>query len=114
MEIHIGKVIKEKVNESQLSVIKFAFIINTTRENVYGIFKRKSIDTELLIKISKALNYNFFETIFEAMNSELNSNNKISNNANQNVNSGNEFEYIKRENVLLKDVIRLLKDKYEK
>lgn len=35
-------------------------MINTSKQNVYGIYKRKSIDTQLLAKISLALNHDFF------------------------------------------------------
>ncbi|MDR0754301.1 MAG: helix-turn-helix domain-containing protein [Prevotellaceae bacterium] len=60
-EIHIGNIIRQKVNQSSLSVAEFAKRINKTRENVYDIFKRSSIDTELLSQISKVLNYDFFK-----------------------------------------------------
>ena len=33
------------------------------RTNVYNIFKRESIDLDLLSRISKILNYNFFADI---------------------------------------------------
>jgi transcriptional regulator with XRE-family HTH domain len=58
--IHIGKKIKEVLDQSGMTVTEFSKRISTSRENVYGIFKRKSIDTEMLLKISKALNYDFF------------------------------------------------------
>lgn len=59
--LHIGEKIKEVFSESGLSVAEFARRIDTSRENVYGIFKRKSIDTYLLEKISEVLHHNFFE-----------------------------------------------------
>lgn len=34
--------------------------INCDRTNIYKIFQRPSIDTELLARISKALDYDFF------------------------------------------------------
>lgn len=61
LNINIGKKIEEVLREKKFSVSLFAQKINTNRNNVYDIFKRKSIDTELLYKISKILNYNFFE-----------------------------------------------------
>lgn len=36
-------------------------LINTSKQNVYGIYKRKSVDTEMLRKLSKALNCDFFQ-----------------------------------------------------
>ena len=59
--IHIGNQIKEIFDTKDLTVSEFARRIDTSRENVYGIFKRKSIDTNLLIKISTVLDHNFFQ-----------------------------------------------------
>ena len=57
--IFIGKIIAKKVKESHLSVAEFAKRINRSRTTVYDIFSRKSIDIELLMIISEALNYDF-------------------------------------------------------
>ncbi len=59
--IHIGSKIKEVFDTKDLTVSEFARRIDTSRENIYGIFKRKSIDTNLLIKISNVLDHNFFQ-----------------------------------------------------
>ena len=110
MEIHIGKLIKTKLDESDISVVRFAKAINTTRENAYGIFKRKSIDTELLLRISKVLNYNFFIDLSGQLKS-------ITDDAllkTIDVNVMLENEFLKRENALLKDMIILLKEKLTK
>ena len=58
--VHIGKKIKEIFKNTGLTVTEFARRIDTSRENVYGVFRRKSVDTEMLIKISKVLDYDFF------------------------------------------------------
>lgn len=58
--VHIGKMIEVELKKKRCSVAEFAKKINTDRNNVYNIFKRKSIDTDLLYKISIALEYNFF------------------------------------------------------
>jgi transcriptional regulator with XRE-family HTH domain len=58
--IHIGKKIKEKVSENQLSLADFAKALNKSRPLIYNIFERKSIDTALLQKISDVLGFNFF------------------------------------------------------
>ncbi|MDR1552849.1 MAG: hypothetical protein LBS69_05235 [Prevotellaceae bacterium] len=60
-EVHIGNIIRQKVNQSAFTVAEFAKLINKTRENVYDIFKRPSVDTALLLQISKVLNYDFFK-----------------------------------------------------
>ena len=35
-------------------------LINTSKQNIYGIYKRRTIDTGLLKKISQALEWDFF------------------------------------------------------
>jgi hypothetical protein len=60
MAIHVGKKIKEEVRKQNFSVTLFAKKINRSRNVVYDIFKRESIDTDLLNKIGKILNCDFF------------------------------------------------------
>ena len=38
----------------------FAGQLNCHRSNVYDIFNRNTIDCELLLKVSRVLNHNFF------------------------------------------------------
>ena len=59
--VHIGKKIKQQLLLKKISVADFALKINTTRNNVYNIFARQSIDSELLFKISIILNHDFFQ-----------------------------------------------------
>lgn len=58
--VDIGEKIKEVLISKRIPVKEFAQKINTNRNNVYHIFKRKTIDTDLLIKISEVLQFNFF------------------------------------------------------
>lgn len=59
-KLHIGKKIKEVWKKSRLRGTEFAAAINRDRQVIYDIFKRESIDTELLQNISKVLNHDFF------------------------------------------------------
>ncbi len=59
--VHIGKKIKQQLTIKKISVADFALKINTTRNNVYNIFVRQSIDSELLFKICIILNHDFFQ-----------------------------------------------------
>ncbi|MBR1626371.1 MAG: helix-turn-helix transcriptional regulator [Bacteroidales bacterium] len=61
--MHIGKHIREVMIRQGVSVIQLAEAIHCERANVYNIFKRESIDTDILIRICKALNYDFFKDI---------------------------------------------------
>lgn len=58
--IHIGELIKQRLCEIERGPAWLAKKINCDRTNIYKIFQRASIDTELLARISKALDYNFF------------------------------------------------------
>ena len=63
--VHIGSLIKQKFNESSMTATEFARKINCERSSIYHIFKQKSIDTERLIEISNALNYNFIYEVYK-------------------------------------------------
>ncbi len=60
MKMHIGEKIKARTKELRIGPTELAKTINTSKQNIYGIFKRESIDTALLEKISKALDFDFF------------------------------------------------------
>ena len=60
MSVHIGEIIKNIVKSQQLDIGDFANKISYTRRNIYKIFNKQSIDTELLVKISKVLGENLF------------------------------------------------------
>ncbi len=60
MAIHIGKKIKEEVYRQRMSITLFAKKISRSRNVVYDIFERESVDTYLLNKIGKVLNCDFF------------------------------------------------------
>jgi DNA-binding Xre family transcriptional regulator len=56
--------IQEKAIERGLSETQLAEAIGCCRTNVYKIYQRKSIDTEQLIRISKALDFNFIKEVY--------------------------------------------------
>lgn len=60
MAVHIGNIIHEKVKGSVLSVKEIAKRINKSENTLYDIYKRDSVDTELLLKLSEILSFNFF------------------------------------------------------
>jgi len=65
MAIHIGKKIKEELYKQGISVSLFARKINRSRNVVYDIFGRESIDTSLLNKIGLILRIDFFSMYSE-------------------------------------------------
>ena len=92
-EIHIGQRIKEVFDTKGITVTEFARRINKSRENIYSIFSRKTIDTGLLLTISRVLDFDFFE-LFSRNNYVL----------------SEEVQKLKEENRLLKDYNTLLRE----
>ena len=71
---HIGQQIKIVIEQKGITITEFAKRINKSRENVYSIFTRKTIDTGLLAVISDVLDYDFFKNLsktYKAIESEL-------------------------------------------
>lgn len=60
MIINIGEEIREIVKQQGKSITWLAKQINCSRVNIYKIFERSSIDTDTLLRISNALDYDFF------------------------------------------------------
>ncbi|MES2591750.1 MAG: hypothetical protein V4608_07690 [Bacteroidota bacterium] len=102
MKIHIGEKIKVQAKTLRIGTTELAKSINTSKQNIYGIFKRESIDTALLQKFSKVLNYDFF-TFF--INHKLPPNNEK---GKAYTTTENDAEYN-----LLKNQLMDLKEKYE-
>lgn len=65
--VHIGTLIKEELRRQERSVAWFARKLCCERTNVYSIFKRESIDTALLLRISCILHHNFFQYYCEEL-----------------------------------------------
>ena len=59
--IHIGKIIRKTLREQGRSVKWFAGQLPCDRTTAYKLFKKESIDTALLQRISEILNDNLFE-----------------------------------------------------
>ena len=57
--INIGSIIEQVFHEQGRSATWFAEQLHCDRTNVYNIFKRESIDTALLVRISNILQHNF-------------------------------------------------------
>ncbi|MGZ4054452.1 MAG: hypothetical protein ACXVDZ_10585 [Bacteroidia bacterium] len=60
MNIHVGKAILKKIEETGISKSEFARRINRAPQTVQHIFVKQSIDTNLLLDISTVLKFNFF------------------------------------------------------
>lgn len=63
--IHIGRMIEGELRQQERSVAWFARKLCCNRQNVYDIFKRESVDTTLLRRISSVLGRDFFRDLSE-------------------------------------------------
>lgn len=59
----IGNLIHEEVLKQKKTIQSFADEICCTRKNAYDIFERNNIDIQLLLRISKVLNHNYFDDL---------------------------------------------------
>lgn len=59
-DIHIGACIKERCESLGISMIRVCNFLNITDDEVYEMFMQKSLDTEVLLRWSKLLEYDFF------------------------------------------------------
>lgn len=67
-EIAIGALIEAELHRQERTTVWFARKLGCNRTNAYKIFKRQSIDTELLMKISQILQYDFFSLYSRKLN----------------------------------------------
>lgn len=58
--IHLGTMIKRELKAQGRSVVWLAQTINMERTSIYKIFERNSLDVGLLVRISLAMNHDFF------------------------------------------------------
>ena len=59
--IHIGHIIQAQLKTDQRSVGWLAREIGCTRNHVYKLFNKPSLDSDLILRISNAMNFNFFQ-----------------------------------------------------
>lgn len=69
MKTHAGEKVKAYFEETGMSVSEFARRLNCHRQNVYDIFKRKTIDVTLLQRISRVLEHDFVSEIYASKQS---------------------------------------------
>lgn len=60
MDVHIGSIIKEELLRQGRTASWLARALYCDRSNVYKLFKKRSLDSDLLLRISEALRTDFF------------------------------------------------------
>lgn len=123
MGIHIGALIKEELYKQGFSISAFARKINRSRNVVYDIFERESVDSALLNKIGLILHTDFFSLYAEQKTSKKENVFPVvvkeekplyNTTANQLKLLEQEIETLKNEVIYLKKIIALLEDKKKK
>jgi|GEM_PF-5942946 len=61
MEIDIGSIIRKVAEQGHVGPTELGKRIGTSKQNIYGIYKRKSMDSGLMLKLSLALDHDFFQ-----------------------------------------------------
>ena len=67
----IGSLIKEELERQERSISWFARKLSCDRSNVYRLFQKESIDTNLLVRISVILGRDFFSELSENVKEKL-------------------------------------------
>lgn len=120
MVVSIGEKIKEFAESKGLSQKQFGALINRHEKTVANIYKRKTIDTELLLSICKATNHDFFSHFYQReplktfRKHELAELEKEMEELKSQLNQKDSYIALQGENIKNEnDIIRLLKEKEE-
>lgn len=73
--IFIGTLIEQELRARNITVTDFAQALGIQRPNAYRIFQQHSIDTDLLLRISLYLGYDFFHHYSSLFNNTFAKNN---------------------------------------
>ena len=66
-EPHIGHIIKQELRRQGRTITWLAIQLGYSRQNMYKLFERNWIYTDLLLKISDIMDYDFFKCYSEYM-----------------------------------------------
>jgi hypothetical protein len=111
--VEIGQKIKEVFDKRQMKLTDFADQLGTVRQNVYRIFKKRHLDTGLLLKISQVLEHNFFQYYVNSSSSESESTESLAGIKKEISEQSNQLELAKKEVDYLRKIIKLMEEKAE-
>lgn len=66
--LHIGRLIRAKLEEKGQTVTWLARQVPCSRTNIYKIFDRPSIDTDMLARLSVIMGFDFFAALSDGLN----------------------------------------------
>lgn len=59
-DIHIGNIISQRANECGIETVRICNFFKCTEERIIEMYRSESLDTNILLKWSKLLEYDFF------------------------------------------------------
>lgn len=62
-ELHIGRLLQQKLRDDERTVTWLALKLNCSRTNIYLMFKKQYIDSEMLMRLSIVMKFDFFECL---------------------------------------------------
>jgi transcriptional regulator with XRE-family HTH domain len=114
MKVDIGHKIKEVFDAQHMKLTDFADQLGTVRQNVYRIFKKRHLDTGLLLKISQVLNHNFFQYYIAApQNDHEQESEQVTRLRSDFIEYQRQLDLAKKEIDYLRKIIKLMEEKAE-
>lgn len=74
--MHIGKCIKQKLEEQGKTSSWLAQQLSYNRTTMYKIYDKASLDTQMLLRISRIMDYDFFQEFSKELDSVTSSQHK--------------------------------------
>lgn len=69
-EIHLGNIIKKRLEYDGRSIRWFAEQMNSDRSNMYKLLSRSHLSTDFIIRASKIIEHDFFKDISDMLHLE--------------------------------------------
>jgi hypothetical protein len=110
--VEIGQKIKEVFDGRHMKLTDFADELGTVRQNVYRIFRKRHLDTGLLLKISQVLHHNFFQYYVDSPDDPAGDGSLVQLKS-EAVQYQQQLELSKKEVDYLRKIIRLMEEKTE-
>lgn len=108
--VEIGQKIKEIFDGRHMKLTDFADELGTVRQNVYRIFRKRHLDTGLLLKISQVLHHNFFQYYVDRPQDTL-ENESINQLKIEAIDYQQQLDLSKKEIDYLRKIIKLMEEK---
>lgn len=71
-EVSIGRLIQDELKHQERTVTWLSRKIHCDRRNIYDIFNRNNIDSNLLMRISMAMGVDFFKVFSDSLQLTIN------------------------------------------